>query len=75
MTEAHLKEEFLTVRECARLLNVSVPTAYRMIRAKTLPHTKVGEGRGLILVARPEVTHYIESLKIAARRNLTSNAS
>lgn len=67
------RRDVLTVKEAAALLHVSTPTVYRMIRDEILtPAVNVlGTGKGVIVIPRSEVEHYIESLKTSARR-LTS---
>lgn len=62
------RKEFLTVKEVAKELAVSPPTAYRMIREGIIGHVVVGSGRGRIMIPRDEVVHYITSLKEEARR-------
>lgn len=62
------RREFLTVKQVAKELVVSPPTAYRMIREGIIGHVVVGSGRGRIMVPQDEVKHYIESLKNEARR-------
>lgn len=67
------RSEVLTVREAAGLLHVSTPTVYRMLRDGILQSSikTLGTGKGVTVIPRTEVEHYIESLKTAARR-LTS---
>lgn len=72
---AYWRNEVLTVKEASVLLYVSVPTVYRMIREGILSPAPIplGTGRGVTVIPRAEIEHYIESLKASARR-LTSSA-
>lgn len=68
------RKDALTVREAAQALFVSTPTVYRMIRDGILKPAPIplGTGRGVTVIPREEIDHYINSLKESARR-LTSN--
>lgn len=64
------RKDVLTVKEAAMLLHVSTPTVYRMMRDGILEPSmeKLGTGRGVKVIPRSEIAHYIESLKASARR-------
>lgn len=67
------RKDVLTVKEAAIVLHVSTPTIYRMIRDGILVPAPIalGTGRGVKVIPRTEIEHYIDSLKASARR-LTS---
>lgn len=52
------KPVFLTLKETAELLRLSLPTIYRMIRNKELRSAKVGKQRRLIY--REDVMKYVK---------------
>lgn len=68
--KSNWRKDVLTVREAAMVLHVSTPTVYRMIRDGILQAStaNLGTGRGVKVIPRSEIEHYIESLKAAARR-------
>lgn len=68
--QSNWRKDVLTVKEAAMLLHVSTPTVYRMMRDGILePSTAtLGTGRGVKVIPRSEIEHYIESLKASARR-------
>lgn len=69
-SESLWKNEVFTVKEAAQVLYVSTPTVYRMIRDGILTPAPImlGTGRGVTVIPRAEIEHYITSLTAAARR-------
>ena len=37
-----MDNEMITVREIAKYLRISLPSAYKLINTRTIPHVKVG---------------------------------
>ena len=37
-----MENEMITVREIAKFLRISLPSAYKLVNAGTIPHVKVG---------------------------------
>lgn len=37
-----MENEMITVREIAKYLRISLPSAYKLVSAGTIPHVKVG---------------------------------
>ena len=49
------KPDFLTVKEAASELKVSLGAIYAMCDENTLPHTRIGSDRGTIRIARADL--------------------
>ncbi|MBN2546970.1 MAG: helix-turn-helix domain-containing protein [Spirochaetes bacterium] len=49
--------EYLTVKECAEFLRVSIPLIYKLIQEKNFPHTKIGKR---VIVAKSELEKYLQ---------------
>lgn len=71
------RKDALTVREAAQALFCSTPTVYRMIRDGILKPAPIplGTGRGVTVIPREEIDHYIRSLKESSRRRVTNNVA
>ena len=37
-----MENEMITVREIAKYMRISLPTAYKLVNSGTIPHVKVG---------------------------------
>lgn len=66
------RKDVFTVREASTVLQVSVSTVRRMLREDILTASpgRMGAGRGVIVIPRDSIEHYIESLKSTARRSI-----
>ena len=59
--------EFLTVKQAAKCLNVSLGCVYRLCTTSTLSHYKFGEGRGAIRISRTDLLEFIKRCRIEKR--------
>lgn len=64
-----LRNKLLTVKEAAQLLRVSTATVYQLVAACQLRHTRVGLGRGKIMVPEDAVEDYVKNREVEAGRN------
>jgi len=58
--------DLLTVREAADFLKLSAGAIYALCSSGTLPHHRLGRGRGAIRIDRQDLVNYVESCKKAA---------
>jgi excisionase family DNA binding protein len=59
----------MTATEAAKLLEVSVATVYELCAAGRLAHHRIGLGRGVIRIDRPDLDAYLASSRVEARPN------
>jgi excisionase family DNA binding protein len=58
----------LTVEEVATQLRVRPRTVYELCNARTLPHHRVGQGRGMIRITQPDLDHYFQQGRVEPKR-------
>jgi excisionase family DNA binding protein len=58
--------DLLTVKDAAGLLRLSTGAVYALCKSGTLPHHRLGQGRGAIRIDRLDLLHYVEACKTAA---------
>jgi excisionase family DNA binding protein len=56
--------EFLTVKQAARHLNVSLGCVYRLCSTGKLPHYKFGDGQGAVRIRRADLLDMIQGCRI-----------
>jgi len=61
----------LTVNEAATRLNVSARTVRNLINSGTLPHHRIGVGRGVIRISEAALEKYLADCEVA--ETLTSS--
>jgi len=66
VTEVVADMDLLTVRETADLLKLSAGAVYALCKAGTLPHHRLGQGRGAIRVDRQDLFAYVEACRAGA---------
>jgi excisionase family DNA binding protein len=57
----------MTVREAAEILEVKTTTVYELCAVGRLAHRRVGVGRGVIRIDRPDLDAYIKSSRVETR--------
>ncbi len=55
--------DLLTVKEAANLLKLSRGAVYALCKAGTLPHHRLGLGRGAVRIDRKDLIAYVEACK------------
>jgi excisionase family DNA binding protein len=53
----------LTVKDVARILNVSVGCVYALVDAGRIPHHRIGVGRGTLRISTDDLDRYLASCK------------
>lgn len=59
--------KFLTVKQSARRLNVSVGCVYRLCSTGKLPHYKFGDGQGAVRIARDDLLEFVRGCRVEKR--------
>jgi excisionase family DNA binding protein len=59
--------KFLTVKQSARRLNVSVGCVYRLCSTRKLPHYKFGDGQGAVRIARDDLLEFVRGCRVEKR--------
>ena len=59
--------KFLTVKQSARRLNVSVGCVYRLCAIGKLPHYKFGDGQGAVRIARDDLLEFVRGCRVERR--------
>jgi excisionase family DNA binding protein len=54
----------LTPAEAAEYLGCGVGLVYRLCKAKRLPHYRLGEGRGKIVLSKDDLDAYLAGVKV-----------
>lgn len=60
-------QEFLTVKQTAKYLNISASIVYRLCITKKLGHYRFGEGAGAIRINRTDLTEFMQRCHIEER--------
>ena len=55
----------LSVRQAAERMNCSPGTIYALVESKLLDHTRVGRGRGKILISESDIEAYLKARAVA----------
>jgi excisionase family DNA binding protein len=55
--------DLLTVKEAADLLKLSAGAVYALCKSGTLPHHRLGQGRGAIRIDRQDLLAYVEACR------------
>ncbi len=50
----------LTVKDVAQKLNVSPSCVYQLVETKSIPHHRIGVGRGSIRFTEDDITQYLD---------------
>src|SRR3954449_13496005 len=58
--------DLLTVREAGDLMKLSAGAVYALCKAGTLPHHRLGQGRGAIRIDRQDLLTYVEACRTGA---------
>ncbi len=58
--------DLLTVKEAANLLKLSCGAVYALCKAGTLPHHRLGLGRGAVRIDRQDLLAYVEACRTGA---------
>jgi excisionase family DNA binding protein len=61
-------QEFLTVKQTAKFLNISASCVYRLCITGKMTHYKFGDGQGAIRINRTELQEFIERCRIDERK-------
>jgi excisionase family DNA binding protein len=56
--------EFRTVKQTAKLLNISASIVYRLCVTKKLGHYRFGEGAGAIRIKRSELIEFVQRCRV-----------
>ena len=63
-----LEPEFLTVRQVAEYLNVSLGCVYRLCTNNRLAHYTFGDGQGAIRIKRTDLLAFVQGCRIEPRQ-------
>lgn len=63
--------EFLTVKQAARYLNVSLSCVYGLCKTNKLTHYKFGDGRGAVRIRRDDLLDMIRRCRIEKQEGET----
>jgi excisionase family DNA binding protein len=61
------EQEFLTIKQTAKYLNVSAAIVYRLVELKRLVHYRFGEGSGAIRINRHELLAFINQCRVGEK--------
>ena len=61
MNDDSSQYQFQTVQEAAKVLRVSPSAVYDLCRIRSLPHLRVGTGRGVIRIAQADLETYLQN--------------
>ena len=61
------EKTLLTVKEAAALVKLSIGAVYALCNSGTLPHHRLGQGRGAIRIDRVDLLRYVEECRPASR--------
>lgn len=59
-----MEQEFLTVKEAAKILNVSSSLVYGFCEQQRLGHYRFGHGRGAIRIKRSELMEFVKGCRV-----------
>lgn len=60
------EKTLLTVKEAAALVKLSIGAVYALCNSGTLPHHRLGQGRGAIRIDRQDLLRYVEECRVGA---------
>lgn len=65
------EQEFLSVKQTAKYLNISASTVYGLCITNKLPHYRFGDGSGAIRVNRVELMEWVKRCRVEERAGKT----